>query len=324
MAMSTASVKPSAVRTLTQELIRIPSESSDPSQTDPAAPERLVADRLKAECVRLGLSHQMTEVAPGRWNLSARIPRPGAPRVLVAGHIDTVSAKGMKRAFDADVSDGRLRGRGACDDKGPLAAVFTALARVLGDGRVPEVDLTVLATADEETGMLGARAWSAAGEQADLVLCLEPTGLTQVVAHKGVYRCRIHTAGQACHSSRPELGHNAINDILPLLSGVIEEGKLLEKEHDALLGHPTLAITGITGGTGINIIPEACHAQVDVRLIPSLSPAHVAKRIAHRCTGAAISEIFSAPARSLAAYLLLVRASDLRQPYAQPGWSQPP
>ena len=111
-----------------------------------------------------------------------------------------------------------------------------------------------------------------------------------------MYRCRIHTAGQACHSSRPELGHNAINDILPLLSGVIEEGKLLEKEHDALLGHPTLAITGITGGTGINIIPEACHAQVDVRLIPSLSPADVAKRIAHRCTGAAISEIFSAPA----------------------------
>lgn len=296
MAMSTAAVKPSAVRRLAQDLIRIPSESSDPQASDAVAPERLVAERLRADCQRLELDYRLDEAAPGRWNLAARIPRPGAPRVLIAGHIDTVSAKGMARAFDAEIANGQLRGRGACDDKGPLAAVFTALAQVIDEGRRPEVDVTVLATADEEVGMIGARAWAAAGDPADLVLCLEPTGLTQVVAHKGLYRCRIDAHGTACHSSRPELGHNAIEALLPLLHGVLEEGRALAAITDPLLGHSTLAITGIGGGTAINVIPDSCHALIDVRLIPGIEPADVGKRIAHRCSGAAITELFANPA----------------------------
>jgi succinyl-diaminopimelate desuccinylase len=296
MAMPAASVKPTSAADLTRSWIAIPSESSDPVASDAQAPEAAMARAIAERCQAAGIEHRLDEVAAGRWNMVARMPRPGAPRVLIAGHLDTVSARGMDQAFVAERSGGSIRGRGACDDKGPFAAAIAAVHRLLAEGRRPEVDLTLLGTADEEAGMIGARHWAKAGSEVDMILALEPTGLRRVIAHKGVYRCRIDNQGRACHSARPELGLNAIETLLPDLLGVVDEGRVLAEHSDPLLGRSTLQVTGITGGTGINIVPGHCSALVDVRLISAVTPEETARRLAKRCVCGAITEIFSAPA----------------------------
>lgn len=286
----------SAAARLTQELVRIPSESSTPTRTA-AEPERAMANALAARLAQAGLAARTWEAAPGRWNLDARLPRPGAPRLLLAGHLDTVSAQGMHDPFAGDLSGGEILGRGACDDKGPLAAAGTALALLIAEGRASAYDVTLLGTADEEAGMAGARAWAAEGSEQDLIIALEPTALRPVVAHKGVFRCALHAAGTACHSSCPERGSNAIVGMLGALAAVESLARELAMRHDPLLGAPTMTITGISGGTAINLVPDGCRAQFDIRLVPETDPAWVAGRI-RELVGPLIrvEEIFSAPA----------------------------
>lgn len=292
-----------AVCRLTQDLVRIPSESSTPVGSDPAAPERAVAERLLGFLRGAGLSGDLAEVQPGRWNLQARLPRPGAPRLLICGHLDTVSAAGMAEPFAGALGEGCVLGRGACDDKGPLAAAATALAALLADGRAPAWDITLLGTCDEEAGMAGARAWAAAGADQDLIVGLEPTGLAPVVAHKGAYRCALHAAGRACHSAQPERGVNAITGMLDALAAVEALADELAAMQDPALGRPTMTITGIQGGAAINQVPESCRAQFDIRLIPDSDPAWVAARLRSLLGDRVrIEEIFSAPALRPAAH----------------------
>lgn len=286
-----------AVCQLTSELIRIPSESSTPTGTDASAPERAVALRLLDFVTAHGMAGGLREVQPGRWNLEARLPRPGAPRVLLAGHLDTVSALGMSDPFVGAVSGGDLLGRGACDDKGPLAAACVALASLVGEGRTLAYDITLLGTADEEAGMAGAKAWSAGGADQDLIVALEPTKLCPVVAHKGAYRCALHTSGRACHSSQPERGSNAISGMLGALAAVQALGTELAAMRDVGLGAPTMTLTGISGGTAINLVPDSCRAQFDIRLIPDSDPAWVAARLRELAgPGVVVEDIFAAPA----------------------------
>jgi len=297
-----------AVRSLTQELVRVPSESSTPVGSDAGAPELAVATRLLGFLQGAGMEGGLQEVQPGRWNLQARLPRPGAPRLLICGHLDTVSAAGMEQPFAGAIGEGCVLGRGACDDKGPLAAAAVALASLLGERRTLAWDVTLLGTCDEEAGMAGARAWAASGADQDLIVGLEPTALRPVTAHKGVYRCALHASGRACHSAQPERGVNAISGMLDALAAVEALADELSALHDADLGRPTMTITGINGGTAINQVPEACSARFDIRLIPDSDPAWVAARLrgllGERAT---VQEIFSAPALRRSAHGLDAR-----------------
>lgn len=290
------SVKPLAPDTLTSEWIAIPSESAGHTASDSIAPERRIAEAVAARFAGLGLEHRCEEILPGRFNVSARLPRPGAPRVLIAGHLDTVSASNMAHAFTPERSGRRLRGRGACDDKGPFAAALAAVSRLLAAGRRPEVDLTLLGTADEESGHAGARAWAKTAGAVDLVIALEPTGLRRIVAHKGALRGVITTEGVSCHSSMPERGRNAIAAMVESLGHLAVAGRDLEQRRDALLGHPTFQVTVIQGGGSINTIPDRCEARFDLRLVPGLDPAEALDHLRGRCGCAAIHEIFAAPA----------------------------
>ena len=105
----------------------------------------------------------VTEVVPGRPCLIARFEGLDPTRAFAfEAHSDTVSVEGMSvDPFAAAVRDGRLYGRGACDTKGPMAAMLMAILRHLrDDGRLP-VTWYFLSTCDEELGGLGARHSSA-------------------------------------------------------------------------------------------------------------------------------------------------------------------
>lgn len=265
--------------TLARALVRIPSESSDPIATDPTGPERQVVAYLAGVCREVGIEHRTSQVLPGRENLVIRLPNPGAPRLLIAAHLDTVSGRGMAQPFAGELREGCLWGRGACDDKGPLAAGLAAILDLHGLGIKPAFDVTFVGTVDEECTLAGAEQLAREIDGFDLCLALEPTDLKVINAHKGVYRCRVITRGKAVHSSHPEKGDNAILRLLPILADLQAFGaELAEKSHPRL-GPATLAITKIQGGATLNMIPDSCEAVVDIRLLPEMTVAATGARI---------------------------------------------
>ncbi|NTV14644.1 MAG: M20 family metallopeptidase [Desulfobulbaceae bacterium] len=265
--------------TLARALVRIPSESSDPINTDASGPERQVVAYLTEICQSVGIEHRTSEVKPGRENLVIRLPNPGAPRLVIAAHLDTVSGRGMAQPFAGEIREGCLWGRGACDDKGPLAAGLAALLDLHARGRRPAFDLTFVGTVDEECSLAGAEQLAREIDGFDLCLALEPTDLKVINAHKGVYRCLVSTRGKAVHSSHPEKGDNAILRLLPILADLQAYGAELAVERHPRLGPASLAITKIQGGATLNMIPDYCEAAVDIRLLPEMSVAATAARI---------------------------------------------
>ena len=256
---------------LTRELVAIPSESSDPVAT-PATVEAGVLAVLVALCDRAGLAWHTQEALPGRHNFVVRLPNPGKPRVVILAHQDTVSGRGMAAPFAAELRDGRISGRGSCDDKGPLAAALIAIIAAHRGGRSLACDLVFAATVDEECTMAGAVRLAKELAGWDLCIGLEPTNLRLIHAHKGAYRFLVTTRGVAAHSSEPAKGKNAIHLMLPVLADLQRFGQELALAIDPELGSATLAITQLAAGTSPNIIPDQCTAMVDIRLLPDMDP----------------------------------------------------
>src|SRR5262249_47232869 len=138
----------------------------------------------------------------------------------------------------------RLHGRGACDTKGSIAAMLTALLEVASSPRRPrESEITFAALVDEENGQQGSRALVREKFKADLAIVGEPTNLQIVTAHKGDLWLRLETFGTNAHGARPELGVNAVHEmarIVDLLEGKYAEA--LRRRRHPLLRHPTVNV----------------------------------------------------------------------------------
>jgi acetylornithine deacetylase len=145
----------------------------------------------------------------GRPQLLARRAGAGGGRsLLFNGHIDVVSAEPRELwvtdPFRADVRDGRLYGRGACDMKGGVAAMVFA-AEVLSRLDVPlRGELTVNTVTDEESTAAGALACAAHGVAADGGIVPEPTSLTAWLGTRGSLMPEIVVEGRAGHAGFPQ------------------------------------------------------------------------------------------------------------------------
>jgi acetylornithine deacetylase/succinyl-diaminopimelate desuccinylase-like protein len=287
---------------LLRELIRRP--SVNPALLppgDPRAGEARVAGFLATLGRAAGLRVTRQPVAPGRANLLLTLPAAGRPRqrVLLAPHLDTVGAE--PRQLHPVLRRGRLHGRGACDTKGSVAAMFCALAAVARAPRRPaQTEIVLAALADEEDAQRGSRALVASGFTADLAIVGEPTGLRVVTVHKGSLWLRLETRGRAAHGARPELGRNAVLAMARIVT-------LLETEYAAalrarphpLLGPATVNVGVIAGGVQPNIVPDRCEIHVDRRTLPGESLAGVQREIRallrlHHCR-ATISSLKTVP-----------------------------
>ncbi len=264
---------------LTRQLIRIPSESSDQTLTDATAPEAIMEKKLLDFAGKTGLHAFLLPVTDKRNNVVIEFKGKG-PRLLVVGHMDTVSARGLPDPFSARLDNGRIRGRGACDDKGPLASALSVLAWMRAEGLAPAFDLTFAATVDEECTLGGAAKLAPWIGSFDLCLALEPTELRIVCAHKGDLRLLVRTKGKAAHSSAPDNGVNAIDKMLPVVEAL--QGfrqKLAQKAAHPLCGGNTLSFTTLHAGSSGNIIPDECALTVDIRLQPGSQPEKVYKQL---------------------------------------------
>jgi acetylornithine deacetylase/succinyl-diaminopimelate desuccinylase family protein len=246
--------------------------------------EGALVQLLAEHLTQIGADVSVQEIVPGRPNLIACIEgRDPSRTILLDAHTDTVSHLGMTiDPFAAEVRDGRLYGRGACDTKGPMTSMLLALES-LADEHGLACNVIFAATCDEEAGGNGARQLVADGINADFAIVAEPTDLTLVTKHKGVLRARIDISGKAAHSSTPLLGRNAIYPMARIISNLEEMAAELEGlAPDADLGTPTLAVTTITGGFADNIVPPNCGIVIDRRTLPSESIESVKASIVSR------------------------------------------
>jgi acetylornithine deacetylase len=268
-----------------QQLIRIP--SVNPMGRPVAGEiyyEARLTDFLQGFFERLGTPWHRQPVAPQRDNIVARLDGNRPDRAVVFEvHQDTVPADGMTvDPWEPKIRDGRLYGRGACDNKGPMACMLTAFAR-LAERRPAEMPTVIMAcTVNEENGFTGAerlaRLWSAGDDPLlerlpDAMVVAEPTSFNVVVTHKGVVRWRCHTTGRAVHSSCPEQGENAIYHMQHVIAACERyDGHLASASADELLGRPTINLGTIEGGICVNAVPDRCTIELDRRLLPDEAP----------------------------------------------------
>jgi acetylornithine deacetylase len=218
----------------------------------------------------LGVSFERQSVAPLRENIFARFEPPGCRSTLVFEvHQDTVPTDNMTiDPFGGVIENGKLYGRGACDIKGGMAAMLAAFARIVRERPQGASAVIMACTVDEEHTFLGVQRL-ARDLRADGAIVAEPTQLQVVHAHKGVVRWNLNTGGRSCHSSRPELGVNAIYHMSRVMPFIEEYAANLQAtKRDALLGPATLSVGRIEGGTSVNTVPDRCRIEIDRRLIP--------------------------------------------------------
>ncbi|MCY4113805.1 MAG: M20 family metallopeptidase [Chloroflexi bacterium] len=234
--------------------------------------EQAMADYVAEAARGMGADVEQYEVEPGRPNLLARIDR-GRPRTLMFEcHLDTVGLAPMPDALNPRVEGGRLYGRGSADPKGSLAAMLSVLESAAADPAFP-VNVWLAGSMDEEITMRGSRALAERRPAVDAVIVGEPTNLQPIVAHKGVLRWRVRTAGVAAHSATPERGRNAIFDMQTVIGALragIEPG--LARSSHPRLGPATWSVGVIAGGEAVNVVPDACQIDCDRRLLPGEDP----------------------------------------------------
>jgi acetylornithine deacetylase len=267
---------------LLAELIALPSVNpAFALPHDPKAGEKSVSDFLLSVGAAAGLEVELQKVLPDRSNVIIRLQPSGRTRqtILLLPHMDTVVAGDSQ--LTPFRRQGRLYGRGACDTKGSVAAMLTALLELAGTKSRPKETAIVFAgVVDEENAQAGSRVLAASGLKANLAIVGEPTRLQGITAHKGTVWLQMETRGRSAHGSTPHLGKNAILEMAQVVQ-LLETryaGQLRHKKH-RLLGAATVNVGTITGGRQPNIVPDSCIIKIDRRTLPGETEAGIIREI---------------------------------------------
>lgn len=267
---------------LLADLIALPSVNpAFVPERDSRAGEGRVAEFLATVAAKAGLDVELAPVLAHRPNLLVRLAPagPARQRVLLAPHLDTVSAAAA--AFRPRLQGHRLHGRGACDTKGSAAAMLAAVCELARSGRRPaETEIVFAGLIDEEHAQAGARALAAGRWRADLAIVGEPTRCRVVTAHKGSLWFRVETRGRAAHGATPHRGVNAVHAAARIVD-LLETryaARLRRRQH-RLLGAATVSVGALSGGTQANIVPDRAVIEVDRRTLPGETEAAVRREL---------------------------------------------
>lgn len=264
-----------------------------------------IADRLEGAGweVELVRDHAL---GADKASLVARLGPDSPGGLILSGHMDVVpwdDQPGWSRhALALGRVDDRLVGRGVADMKGFLAQCVTVAENL--DPRQLSAPLVLLFTCDEEEGCLGAERLLPALVRLktrwplpeDCIIG-EPTAFRVYCAHKGHVRLRLTTRGRGGHSSRPDLGVNAIAAAAAAARAVTElahavatrvtaDDRRLFPEFPAV----PFNLGTITGGTADNMIAEQCELIVGFRQVPGSDPEELLAELETRVREAVIAE----------------------------------
>ena len=212
---------------------------------------------------------------PGKANLIATLGR-GDGGLVLSGHTDTVPCnpeRWQSDPFTLTERNGRFYGLGTCDMKGFFALILEALQHYqASEFKQP---LIILATADEESSMCGARALAQQGKpKARYAVVGEPTSLKPIRMHKGIMMESVRLTGKAGHSSNPDLGINALDAMVPVMNELMNLRRdLADRYQNAhfAVQVPTLNLGCIHGGDNPNRICGSCELAFDLRTLPGMS-----------------------------------------------------
>ncbi|MEX2476278.1 acetylornithine deacetylase [Marinobacter sp.] len=275
--MSDATTKSAGVpgiRDMLEKLIALPSISSSTPEWDHSneAVVRTLAEWLEP----LGFAIELMAVPgmPGKYNLIATLGS-GPGGLVLSGHTDTVpfdDKRWQSDPFTLTERDNRWYGLGTCDMKGFFPLAIEA-ARAFA-GQPLKQPLIILATADEESSMNGARALAEAGRpKARYAVIGEPTGLKPVRMHKGIMMERLVFEGQSGHSSDPALGRNAMEGMHEALGELLDLRQTWQEQYqnpNFRVQVPTLNLGCIHGGDNPNRICARCELHFDLRPLPGM------------------------------------------------------
>jgi acetylornithine deacetylase len=266
---------------LARALIQI--DSRNPTLAPDSPGEGACAHTLASILDDWGFSVELTDAAPGRPNVVARLGAAGSPALMLNGHLDVVDVSGMVHdPFSAVILGGRIYGRGSTDMKGGIASMCAAAA--LNFSANCDRQVLVAAVVDEEYESLGMRALLAAGVRADAAIITEPTRLAICPAHRGFAWFDVELKGRAAHGSRYDVGVDAITHAGLLLAELDElESNRASGATHRLLGRGSLHASTIEGGTGMSTYPERCSLTIERRTIPGESVGGALLEINNAC-----------------------------------------
>jgi putative selenium metabolism hydrolase len=200
-------------------------------------------------------------------------------KILLDGHLDTVAAdqKSWSRdPFQAEIKDDKIYGRGSSDMKGALAAMLAAASFFAEDNEF-KGEIYLSFTVFEELFEGAAARKISELVKPDYVIIGEASALKIMRGQRGRAEIVVETAGRSSHSSSPEVGHNAVYDMVEL----IKEIQKLEINEDQFLGKGIMELTDIKSEPypGASVIPNKCRATYDRRLLTGESKKEVLQPI---------------------------------------------
>ncbi|MGE3875364.1 MAG: acetylornithine deacetylase [Parvibaculaceae bacterium] len=223
-----------------------------------------------------------------KGNLWATIGPVDVPGVILSGHSDVVPVDGQDWTSDPFAlreAGGRIYGRGACDMKGFVGIVLATVPDLVCRDLKAPVHIAI--SYDEELGCTGVVSLvdRIAGLAVKPALCIvgEPTSMQVVIGHKGGGMYRIAVTGRSAHSSLAPHAVNAVEyaaDMVAFIRELSQEScRHGPHDHGYDVGHSTLSVTTIAGGTALNIIPNACEIGFDIRSLPEVDANALVERI---------------------------------------------
>jgi acetylornithine deacetylase len=312
-----------------QRLIGAPSISSVSPQWD--QPNEQVIDHLADWCESAGFRVERLPIAghPGKFNLVATAGS-GPDGLVLSGHTDTVpydEALWRSDPFTLTERDDRWYGLGSCDMKGFFAFVLEAIRDIDLDSLTHP--LVLVATANEESDMCGARALLDMHRRLGRHAVIgEPTGLRPIRLHKGIAMEAIRLQGRSGHSSDPALGVSALEGMHQAIAELIAWRSELQARHRNPLFAvevPTVNLGHIHGGDNPNRICAQCELQFDIRPLPGMDldqlRGEIDRRIGHRLQDSGliferVSLFEGTPAMETPAESAIVKAAEALTGYS--------
>ncbi|MFO7943102.1 MAG: ArgE/DapE family deacylase [Anaerolineales bacterium] len=292
---------------LCSKMVKIPSENPPGDMSE-------IATFLQGYLEDQGLTVKKFEPEKGRISLVSEIGNHKGPSLILNGHMDVVPVGDKERwdfpPFSGERRDGKILGRGSTDMKGGLTSLITACIAM--HRCIDEIPGSIILTMvpDEETGGEHGTSWLIDRGEVKGEACIvgEPGSLDKTyVGEKGACWLKLSTNGVPAHGSLPILGENAIEKLAPAIPLIqeIEHEKVdvpasiqkiiqfskeffmdtakgkMGSDHNVgdVLDHHTVNIGVVSGGSKINMVPESCTAEVDIRIPPGGSSKEVEDQI---------------------------------------------
>jgi acetylornithine deacetylase len=262
-----------AAREMIAQMIATPSVSCVHADMDMS--NRGVIDLVAEWAEHLGFDIEIQDIDERKFNLVARAGS-GSDGLVLSGHTDTVPCDPnlwSSDPFTARETDDRIYGLGSCDMKSFLALALNASSKTNFDNL--KRPLTIVATADEESTMSGARLIAENGEKLGRYCVIgEPTSLTPIRQHKGNLTMSVEYLGRSGHASDPGLGNNALDGMHQFMTALYAYRDRIQLQYNDpafSIPTPTMNLGHIHGGDNSNRICGACLLLIDIRFLPAMS-----------------------------------------------------